>query len=91
MVYGSCVASVTACPIPDALPLTSPSSPPRPGVCLIPDFGSAWAAAKARTKTLVSGRTVEHKVDVAAGIGSVLNRCAWMEINDALAGRVCCA
>lgn len=61
--------------IPGVFPSTSPSSPPPPGSRLIPDFGPAWAAAKAKAKTLLSGWTFEQKVNVTTGVGSVGNRC----------------
>ncbi|PIL26464.1 hypothetical protein GSI_12222 [Ganoderma sinense ZZ0214-1] len=62
-------------PIPGVFPSTSPSSPPPPGSRLIPDFGPAWAEAKAKAKNLLSSWTLEQKVSASTGIGSIGNRC----------------
>ena len=42
---------------------------------LIPDFGPAWAAAKAKAKKLISGWTLEQKAGVPTGVGLVGGRC----------------
>ncbi|KAM5539629.1 hypothetical protein V8D89_006738 [Ganoderma adspersum] len=65
----------TASAIPGVFPSTSPSSPPPPGSRLIPDFGPAWAEAKAKPKKLVSGWTLEQKVNVPTGVGLARGRC----------------
>nr|QDK64609.1 beta-glucosidase 7 [Ganoderma lucidum] len=65
----------SASPIPGVFPSTSPNSPPPPGSPLIPDFGPAWASAKAKTKTLVSTWTLEQKVNATTGLGSIGTRC----------------
>ncbi|KAM5539610.1 hypothetical protein V8D89_006719 [Ganoderma adspersum] len=65
----------SASPIPGVFPSTSPSSPPPPGSRLIPDFGPAWAAAKAKAKALLSEWTFAQKVNVTTGVGSVGGRC----------------
>ncbi|KAI0753721.1 glycoside hydrolase superfamily [Fomes fomentarius] len=59
----------SASPIPGVFPATSPSSPPPPGSNLIPDFSPAWAKAHAQAKKLISGWTLEQKVNVTTGVG----------------------
>ena len=65
----------SASAIPGVFPSASPNSPPPPGSQLIPDFGPAWAEAKAKAKKLVSGWTLEQKVNATTGLGSVGTRC----------------
>ncbi|PIL26463.1 hypothetical protein GSI_12221 [Ganoderma sinense ZZ0214-1] len=65
----------SASPIPGVFPSSSPSSPPPPRSQLIPDFGPAWAGAKAKAKKLVAGWTLEQKVNVPTGVGFVRGLC----------------
>lgn len=54
-------------------PATSPNLAPPVGS--IPDFAPAWAAAKAKAKTLVAAFTLEQKVNVSTGAGWQGGRC----------------
>ncbi len=58
----------SASPIPGTFPSTSPKSPPPPGSDLIPDFAPAWAKAHSQAKKLISGWSVEQKVNVSTGV-----------------------
>ena len=65
----------SASAIPGVFPSASPNSPPQPGSRLIPDFGPAWAEARAKAKKLVAGWTLEQKVNVPTGVGCMGGRC----------------
>ncbi|RDX48955.1 hypothetical protein OH76DRAFT_1472179 [Lentinus brumalis] len=58
----------SASPIPGTFPSTSPKSPPPPGSDLIPDFAPAWSKAHSQAKKLISGWSVEQKVNVSTGV-----------------------
>lgn len=55
--------------------MASPASPPPPGSTLIPDFSDAWSAAWSRASALVSGFSIDDKVNVVTGIGWENGRC----------------
>ena len=42
---------------------------------LVPDFGPAWASARAKAKKLVSSFSLEQKVNVSTGVGWMGGRC----------------
>lgn len=56
-------------------PSATPASPPEPGSTLVPDFSNAWNAAWTRASSVVSGFSVDDKVNVVTGIGWENGRC----------------
>ncbi|KAL5520254.1 hypothetical protein ACEPAG_9467 [Sanghuangporus baumii] len=63
--------------IPGLFPATDPLSPPDVSSesQLIPDFNPAWTAAWARARDLISGLSVEEKVNFTTGVGWQGGRC----------------
>ncbi|KAH7924412.1 glycoside hydrolase family 3 protein [Leucogyrophana mollusca] len=57
-------------PDPPVFPATDPLYPPpvSPDPMVVPDFAPAWAAAYTKAKAMISGWTIEQKVNVSTGV-----------------------
>ncbi|KAG9308256.1 glycoside hydrolase superfamily [Chiua virens] len=61
----------TLLPEPPVFPETDPLYPPpvSPDPVVVPDFAPAWAIAYSRAQHLISGYTIEQKVNITTGVG----------------------
>ncbi|KAF8346638.1 glycoside hydrolase family 3 protein [Amanita rubescens] len=62
-------------PIPGVFPAAGPQNPPPVDSSLIPDFYPAWAAAYEKAKAMISGFSLEDKVNITTGVGWMGGRC----------------